>query len=301
MKLRKKIRYAFAAAAMILIVAVAALAAGANGGANDTAALEAGATPEPANALDYDLGLPMTPKPTLQPLTTPEPAFVYSTPNGRWYHAVSDCQGMQNASMITVETAVQMGKFPCPVCMPEGESALTQTENMKQTALERLASLLPGCEEVYCEHYNTDSFWADAEIANGIPHIRVYAGSMPVADYSVEEDECLELFFADVELMGKLSKACRKEGAFSERFFDLHGTCRDALLPALLNSIHSETKSLIPASADGYSLTHVWIDLADGEPMSGRYYYSTRFNGSAVFTFEYVESDKLSGVLLNGQ
>ena len=300
MKLRNKLRYAIAAAAMVLIVALAALAAG-TGGTNDTTALDSSATQEPESVWNYDLGLPVTPKPTLQPLPTPEPTFVYATPNGRWYHAVSDCQGMQNASIITVEAAAQMGKFPCPICVPEGESVLTQTENMKQTALERLESLLPCCEEVYCEHYNTDRFWTDAEITNGIPHIRIYAGSMPVADYSVEEDECLELFFADVELMGKLSRSCSKEGSFSERFFDLHETCRNALLPAVLNTIHKETESIIPASADGYSLTHVWINMADGEPMSGRYYYSTRFNGSAVFTFHYVESDKLSGVLLNGQ
>ena len=43
--------------------------------------------------------------------------IVWATPNGRYYHLVSDCSGMQNASETTRNEASLAGKQPCPVCI----------------------------------------------------------------------------------------------------------------------------------------------------------------------------------------
>lgn len=41
---------------------------------------------------------------------------VYAVPEGKYYHTTSGCSGMQNASYITLETALNYGKKACPVC-----------------------------------------------------------------------------------------------------------------------------------------------------------------------------------------
>ncbi len=41
---------------------------------------------------------------------------VYAVPSGKYYHTTSTCSGMQNASYITLETALNYGKSACPVC-----------------------------------------------------------------------------------------------------------------------------------------------------------------------------------------
>lgn len=60
---------------------------------------------------------------------------VWATPNGRFYHLVSDCSGMQNASATTRNEASLAGKQPCPVCIafvtptPMPEEALSTPES----------------------------------------------------------------------------------------------------------------------------------------------------------------------------
>ena len=42
---------------------------------------------------------------------------VYATVSGSYYHSKSDCSGLENPSHITLETALNYGKKPCPKCM----------------------------------------------------------------------------------------------------------------------------------------------------------------------------------------
>ena len=44
---------------------------------------------------------------------------VYFTKGGKYYHAVQDCGGMIGARAGTVDEAVELGKFPCPVCLAD--------------------------------------------------------------------------------------------------------------------------------------------------------------------------------------
>ena len=44
---------------------------------------------------------------------------VYFTKGGKYYHAVQDCGGMIGARAGTVDEAVALGKFPCPVCLED--------------------------------------------------------------------------------------------------------------------------------------------------------------------------------------
>jgi len=45
-------------------------------------------------------------------------APLYFTPGGMYFHTVSDCSGMKNASPNTLEAAIECGKQVCPVCCP---------------------------------------------------------------------------------------------------------------------------------------------------------------------------------------
>jgi hypothetical protein len=42
---------------------------------------------------------------------------VYATASGKYYHSKANCGGQKNASYITLETAMNYGKKPCPTCM----------------------------------------------------------------------------------------------------------------------------------------------------------------------------------------
>lgn len=56
--------------------------------------------------------------PTEAPDAQPGEAVVYFTGNGTYYHSVSDCSGMKNASAHTLEEAAAQGKQRCGVCAP---------------------------------------------------------------------------------------------------------------------------------------------------------------------------------------
>ncbi len=49
---------------------------------------------------------------------------VYATENGKVYHAIPDCSGMQNASTLLSKDGDAEGKQPCPNCIPDiGDSS----------------------------------------------------------------------------------------------------------------------------------------------------------------------------------
>lgn len=63
---------------------------------------------------------PATPDILTQPPLKPEAeiAMVYSTEGADYYHLEKDCSGLENAVSMNETEAVQMGKKPCPVCIP---------------------------------------------------------------------------------------------------------------------------------------------------------------------------------------
>lgn len=52
--------------------------------------------------------------------------LVFATPKGRYYHYLSDCSGMRNARLYTLEDAQDMGKAACPVCVAAEEESETE-------------------------------------------------------------------------------------------------------------------------------------------------------------------------------
>ena len=42
---------------------------------------------------------------------------VYATLGSKYFHAQSNCSGLSGASRVTLETALNYGKKPCPVCL----------------------------------------------------------------------------------------------------------------------------------------------------------------------------------------
>ncbi len=77
-----------------------------------------------AAMLEPDL-MPMVtfePTPILMALPTPmpmEPMPYWTTPYGNYYHLDEFCSGMEDAMRVSFETAMNMGKQPCPVCVVE--------------------------------------------------------------------------------------------------------------------------------------------------------------------------------------
>ncbi|MBR3503263.1 MAG: hypothetical protein IKO07_03340 [Clostridia bacterium] len=59
-------------------------------------------------------------QPTLLPTPMPmEPAPYWTTAYGNYYHIDEHCSGMEGAQRVSFETAVNMGKQPCPICVVE--------------------------------------------------------------------------------------------------------------------------------------------------------------------------------------
>ncbi len=96
------------------------------------------ATPEPADTTEPDEGVTPTPTAhvgdgTTTPGTVHSNSFVYVTNSGVYYHTVSDCGGMQNASKVTLDTAVSRNLTACPDCAGgvnnyvDGESVIATT------------------------------------------------------------------------------------------------------------------------------------------------------------------------------
>lgn len=56
---------------------------------------------------------------------------VYATIEGTYYHSKSNCSGMKNASLITLETALNYGKKACPKCLESASKTVYATKNSK--------------------------------------------------------------------------------------------------------------------------------------------------------------------------
>lgn len=144
MKQRHKIMTALSVAAAVAVLCAAlALAAGRMIAPKpDTVAARGSATSKPGRALLSDRQAPtselppgstpeLTPEPTPQPVATDALELVYTQPNSNYYHVVPDCSGMVDAVAWTLESAVSVGKQPCPICMGgemESEEAAPESE-----------------------------------------------------------------------------------------------------------------------------------------------------------------------------
>lgn len=47
---------------------------------------------------------------------SPSELQVFSTPNGAFYHTLSDCSGMKNAEIVSLSDALSRNQTPCPLC-----------------------------------------------------------------------------------------------------------------------------------------------------------------------------------------
>ena len=83
-------------------------------------------TPEPTPTQE------VTPEPTPTPMPTPaaEIELVYTQPQGNYYHSDPNCSGMVGAVAWTLESALSVGKAPCPVCV---EGSTTAEEAPEET------------------------------------------------------------------------------------------------------------------------------------------------------------------------
>lgn len=68
-------------------------------------------TPEPTPTPE------ITPEPTPGPTPEPEVNLVYTQPKGNYYHSDPNCSDMVGAVPWTEESAISVGKQPCPVCI----------------------------------------------------------------------------------------------------------------------------------------------------------------------------------------
>ena len=56
---------------------------------------------------------------------------VYATAGGQYFHTRSDCGGMENASLVSLETALNYGKTACPTCASTASRTVYATEGGK--------------------------------------------------------------------------------------------------------------------------------------------------------------------------
>ena len=122
MKQRHKIVTALSvAAAIAALCAAIALAAGRMITPRpDTVAARGNAASKPGRARLSDTQAPtpeLTPQPTPRPVPSDVLELVYTQPNSSYYHSAPDCSGMVDAVAWTLESAVSVGKQPCPICM----------------------------------------------------------------------------------------------------------------------------------------------------------------------------------------
>ena len=63
---------------------------------------------------------------------------VYATAKGKYYHIDKNCSGMKNATrFFTSESAEEVGKARCPVCLPDGDNLCWATSGGQYYHIER--------------------------------------------------------------------------------------------------------------------------------------------------------------------
>ncbi len=130
MKQRHKVltSVSIAAVLVVLCVALALATERLTAPKPDTVATGISATSASHHPAQGDAPTPMpTPEPTPMPTPTPTPEpmptvfdeqmLVYTQPHSEYYHSVPDCSGMSGAVAWTLESAISVGKQPCPVCL----------------------------------------------------------------------------------------------------------------------------------------------------------------------------------------
>ena len=131
-KKKMTLSLAFACILFVTVLAVSAVAASnllggqpdptltpLSQGGEDGSGLTDEPTPIPT-AMPTPTPLPAatTVPPELQPTPMPmEPMPYWTQPYANYYHVDEHCSGMENAQRVSFETAVNMGKQPCPICV----------------------------------------------------------------------------------------------------------------------------------------------------------------------------------------
>lgn len=97
------------------------------------------ALPETSGVPANPVGVSATAQPddaltgTTQPTTTTMPSMVWATPTGTYYHSRSDCDGMQNASLISLSVALTRGQTACPTCFAQIAATATPIPDPETT------------------------------------------------------------------------------------------------------------------------------------------------------------------------
>lgn len=142
MKQRHKIVTTLSVAAAVAVMCAAiALAAGRMIAPKpDTVAARGSATSKSDRGRlgDRQATMPeLTQEPTPEPSAPDALELVYTQPNSNYYHSVPDCSGMEGAVAWTLESAVSVGKQPCPICMSdemESKEAAPESEESPAAA-----------------------------------------------------------------------------------------------------------------------------------------------------------------------
>ena len=102
------------------------------GEGTDFAAITPEPTPLPALTATPEITPEPTPLPALTATPEPEITLVYTRPNSNYYHADPNCSGMEDAVAWTLESAISVGKQPCPMCLADEEEAPLPADSMAE-------------------------------------------------------------------------------------------------------------------------------------------------------------------------
>ncbi len=153
-------------------------------------------TPEPTPTPE------ITPEPTPMPTLVPDVNLVYTQPDSNYYHAEPNCSGMVGAVAWTEESAISVGKQPCPVCIT-GDATM---EEAPEEAASAEAVEAPIFYTEYGSYYHGDEHCSGMQ--NAQPHsveLALASGKLrcPVCQ-PVEPDHCdlfLSAFGQDLEAL----------------------------------------------------------------------------------------------------
>ena len=299
-KMKYKLRITAIAACLIVCLLAIAFATG-TGNRTDTTSTSApegngtgiGNSDETTHAF-----VGVSPTPTPDP--APQPERYYATQNGRFYHNDPNCQGMANASLMTLDMLEALQKLPCPVCLADKSIDLS---DYRQQALDTLNHIFPGCTEVLEKHYNVDQLYTDPWTDNGTVHVKVEANSVTVARVDFDGGEThVALYFNDVEICKKIL-TCRQADTLSDKLSELYIHCKEELLVSILAAIHNTVYSHMPVSSEYYSLRMINLSFFDEleECTSAVFTFASQYYCEASFTFDLAEGDALSNVTLSSQ
>lgn len=233
-KQRQKIVTALSVAAVFaMLCAAIALAAGRMIAPKpDTVATRGSATSRPVRTLlnvthspIHETTPELTPEPTPTPELTPQPTpehvipdaltLVYTQPNSNYYHSLPDCSGMEGAVAWTLESAVSVGKQPCPICM-DGEMESEETAPTEENPSLNAEIAVEWVKKLDEKAANAKSFWV--YLSSELSRAWVF--------YSTGRDSDAALFEGGAWYLGENSQSLGYSGTVSSWTFCTPGEAK---------------------------------------------------------------------------